>query len=135
MSRYPNFFVTTINTKIFDMGVYSALQVHHRCHLDMLPIEDAFEVSENDTVWDAWLTTVNLLDIIERSQLGTGTPYDLSEMRNKVAKICRVAELHWIDKDNTKCNCGLSQPEHLLLKRKILKFYKMQVHSLKLFLC
>jgi hypothetical protein len=92
-----------------------------------------FEVDYNDSVWDAWLTTVNLMDIVERSQQARQS-YNFEESRHQIEKICQVAEEHRIDKNERECCCGLSSAEHLLLKRKILKFYMLQVSSLKHFL-
>ena len=91
-----------------------------------------FEVNDGDTVWDAWLTTVNLLDMLEHIHR-IGHYYDFAQARDKIAKIYQIAEIHVIDK-NINCTCGLSDAEHALLKRKILTFFKMQVSSLKHFL-
>jgi hypothetical protein len=92
---------------------------------------DLFEVSAGDTVWDAWLTTVNLLDMLERTQ-NVRDLYDFAQARDKIAQVCTIAELHKIDKE--KCSCGLSEAEHALLRRKILTFFKLQVSNLKHFL-
>jgi hypothetical protein len=94
-------------------------------------VSDLFEVSESDTVWDAWLTAVNLLDMLEHTH--QVQPYDFCQARDKIAKIFKVAESHSIDK-NACCLCGLSEAEHALLKRKILTFFRMQVSNLKRFL-
>jgi hypothetical protein len=92
---------------------------------------DLFEVGAGDTVWDAWLTTVNLLDMLERAQKVRDL-YDFAQARNKIAQVCAMAELHSIDRE--KCSCGLSEAEHALLRRKILTFFKLQVSNLKHFL-
>lgn len=94
-------------------------------------VADLFEVSGNDTVWDAWLTTVNMLDMLEQTH-SVGQYYDFVQARDKIAKVCAIAEFHMIDKK--ACACGLSDAEHDLLKRKILTFFKMQVANLKHFL-
>lgn len=99
--------------------------------VNAVSVADLFEVSDNDTVWDAWLTTVNLLDMLEHTH-GVGQYYDFIQARDKIAKICAIAESHTIDKK--ACTCGLSDAEHDLLKRKILTFFKMQVANLKHFL-
>lgn len=96
-----------------------------------MSVADLFEVSDSDTVWDAWLTTVNLLDMLEHSQ--QVPHYDFGQARDKIAKICVAAESHSIDK-GARCTCGLSDAEHALLRRKILTFFRMQVNNLKHFL-
>lgn len=96
-----------------------------------MSVADLFEVSDSDTVWDAWLTTVNLLDMLEHSQ--QVPHYDFGQARDKIAKICVAAESHSIDK-GVRCTCGLSDAEHALLRRKILTFFRMQVNNLKHFL-
>lgn len=98
-----------------------------------MSVAELFEVSEDDTVWDAWLTTVNLLDMLEHTHR-IGEVYDFGQARNKIAKICNVAESHKLDKNGTACKCGLSAAEHAMLKRKILTFFSMQVSSLKHFI-
>ena len=98
-----------------------------------MSVTDLFEVSENDTVWDAWLTTVNLLDMLEHSHR-LGGHYDFAKARDKVAKVCVAAEAHAIDK-NAHCACGLSDAEHALLRRKIMTFFSLQVSNLKHFVC
>jgi hypothetical protein len=95
---------------------------------------DIFEISESDTVWDAWLTAISLLDILECSQ-EIRHYYDFEQARNKIQKIYGLAEAHAIDKKNTKCLCDLSDGEHALLKRKIMRFFKLQVVNLKRFIC
>ncbi len=98
--------------------------------ISQLSASDLFEIGENDTVWDAWLTTVNLLDMLERSQRLAGL-YDFARTREMISSICHTAESHSIDRG--ACKCGLSEAEHALLKRKILTFFKMQLANLKRF--
>lgn len=97
-----------------------------------MSVSDVFEIGENDTVWDAWLATVNLLDMLEGSQRLSGL-YDFAKTKEMIARIYATAEQHHIDKD-CSCNCSLSPAEHALLKRKILLFFRMQLSSLKKFL-
>ena len=92
-----------------------------------------FEVSDNDTVGEAWLTTVNLLDILEHVH-GMGKHYNFVQARTKVAKIYCLAESHHLDNSNAPCLCGLSASEHALLRRKILSFFRLLVRNLKHFL-
>jgi hypothetical protein len=92
-------------------------------------VADLFEVSESDTVWDAWLTTVNLIDMLEHTH--RIEHYDFAQARDKIAKLCAIAEAHSIDKD--MCKCGLSDGEHALLRRKLMTFFKLQVANLKHF--
>jgi hypothetical protein len=98
-----------------------------------MSVSELFEVNEEDTVWDAWLTTVNLLDMLEHTHR-IGEVYDFGQARSKIAKICTVAENHKLDRNGAVCKCGLSGPEHAMLKRKILTFFSMQVSSLKHFI-
>lgn len=98
-----------------------------------LSIKDIFEIDESDTVWDAWFTTITLLDILEQSQQ-IRHYYDLEQARSKIEKIQAISEAHAIDKNNTKCSCSLSDGEHALLKRKIIRFYKLQVANLRHFI-
>ena len=98
-----------------------------------LSIEDLFEIGESDTVWDAWFTTITLVDILEQSQQLCHY-YDLQQTRNKIDKIHAISEAHAIDKTETKCRCRLTDGEHALLKRKIIRFYKLQVVNLKHFI-
>jgi hypothetical protein len=51
-----------------------------------------------------------------------------------IAKMYEIAESHAIDKEEEKCSCGLSDGEHALLKRKIIRFFKLQVANLKHFI-
>ena len=95
-----------------------------------MSIADVFEVGDTDTVWDAWLTTVNLLDMLEGTQK-VNELYDFAQARDKVAQVYSVAEKHRMDKG--KCNCGLSDAEHALLRRKVMTFFKLQVSNLKHF--
>jgi hypothetical protein len=95
-----------------------------------LSVTDLFEVDDSATVWDAWLTTVNLLDMLEGTQK-VNKLYDFEQARVKVAQVYAVAEKHRIDKEN--CDCGLSDAEHALLRRKVLTFFKLQVSNLKHF--
>lgn len=95
-----------------------------------MSVADLFEVSESDTVWDAWLTTVNLIDMLEHShRIGY---YDFGQARDKISKLCAIADAHSIDKG--ACKCGLSDGEHALLRRKMLRFFKLQVTTLKHFI-
>ncbi len=94
---------------------------------------DLFDINESDTVWDAWLNTVTLLDILERSEC-ISHYYDFQQARNKTTKMYMLAESHAIDNKNKKCSCGLSDGEHALLKRKMLRFFKLQVANLKHFI-
>lgn len=98
-----------------------------------MSVADLFEISDSDTVWDAWLTTVNLLDMLEHTHR-VGLYYDFTQAREKISKVCTMAESHSIDK-NDSCRCGLSDAEHALIKRKIMTFFKLQVSNLKHFLC
>jgi hypothetical protein len=93
-------------------------------------VVDLFEVGENDTVWDAWLTTVSLIDMVERTHR-IGEYYDFAQARDKIAKLCAIAEAHSIDRG--ACRCGLSDGEHALLRRKMMTFFKLQVANLKHF--
>jgi hypothetical protein len=92
-------------------------------------VADVFEVSESDTVWDAWLTTVNLIDMLEHTH--RIEHYDFGQARYKIAKLCAIAEAHSIDRG--PCKCGLSDGEHALLRRKLLTFFRLQVNNLKHF--
>jgi hypothetical protein len=98
-----------------------------------MPVADLFDISENDTVWDAWLNTVSLLDMLENVQQ-ISQYYDFQQARSKITTIYMLAESHAIDKKNMKCLCGLSDGEHALLKRKIMRFFKLQVTNLKHFI-
>jgi hypothetical protein len=102
-------------------------------HQRTLPVSDFFDISESDTVWDAWLNTISLLDMLENIEQ-IGQYYDFQQSRKKIAKIYELAESHAIDKENTKCSCGLSDGEHALLKRKMMRFFKLQVTNLKHFI-
>jgi len=92
-------------------------------------VADLFEVSESDTVWDAWLTTLNLIDMLEHSN--RIEDYDFAQARDKIAKLCAIAEAHSMDRG--ACKCGLSDAEHALLRRKIMTFFILQVANLKHF--
>ncbi len=98
-----------------------------------MPLEDLLDINESDTVWDAWLNTVTLLDILENNQQ-ISQYYNFQQARNKIAKIYMLAESHAIDKKNMKCLCGLSDGEHALLKRKMMKLFRLQVTNLKHFI-
>jgi hypothetical protein len=98
-----------------------------------LPVADLFDISESDTVWDAWLNTISLLDMLENIEQ-IGQYYDFQQARKKIAKIYELAESHAIDKEDTKCSCGLSDGEHALLKRKMMRFFKLQITNLKHFI-
>jgi hypothetical protein len=93
-----------------------------------LSVVDLFDVDEGDTVWDAWLAAVNLLDMVERTHK---VEYDFEGARRKISDVCAMADRHGIDR--RRCGCGLSDAEHSILKRKILKFYRLQVSNLKHF--
>ena len=95
-----------------------------------MSVADLFEVGENDTVWEAWLTTVNLIDMLEHTHR-IGQYYDFAQARDKRAKLCAIAEAHSIDRG--ACKCGLSDGEHALLRRKMMTFFKLQVANLKHF--
>jgi hypothetical protein len=97
-----------------------------------MSVEELFSISDTDTVWEAWLTTVNLVDMLEHTD-GIAHHYDFAEARSKIAKIYSIAENHSIDKGSNSCRCGLSEAEHALLKRKILTFFRLQVTNLKHF--
>jgi hypothetical protein len=102
-------------------------------HKRTLHVADLFDISENDTIWDAWLNTISLLDMLEN--IGEISQYyDFRQSRTKIAKIYELAESHAIDKKNSKCSCGLSDGEHALLKRKMMRFFKLQVTNLKHFI-
>lgn len=94
-----------------------------------MSVTDLFDIDDGDTVCDAWLTVVNLLDMIERTHK---VQYDFEGARERIAGVCAIADRHGIDM--RKCGCGLSDSEHAILKRKIMKFYKLQVSNLKHFL-
>ncbi|HEV3432978.1 MAG TPA: hypothetical protein VG098_03190 [Nitrososphaera sp.] len=98
-----------------------------------MPLADLFDINESDSIWDAWLNTVTLLDILEKSE-HISHYYDFHQVRDKVTKIYMLAESHAIDDKNKKCSCGLSDGEHALLKRKMLRFFKLQVANLKHFI-
>jgi hypothetical protein len=98
-----------------------------------LPISDLFEISESDTVWDAWLNALTLLDMLEKHP-EVQRYYDFQQAHDKIAKMYEIAESHAIDKEDKKCLCGLSDSEHALLKRKIMRFFKLQVVNLKHFI-
>ena len=95
-----------------------------------MSVVDLFEVGENDTVWDAWLTTVSLIDMLEHTHR-IGQYYNFVQARDKIAKLCAIAKAHSIDKG--ACRCGLSDGEHALLRRKMMTFFKLQVANLKHF--
>ena len=96
-----------------------------------MSVADLFEVSESDTVWDAWLTTVNLIDMLEHTH--RIKDYDFAQARDRIAKLCRVAEAHSIDRG--PCTCCMSNAEHALIKRKMMTFFRLQVANLKHFVC
>jgi hypothetical protein len=95
-----------------------------------MSVADLFEVGEGDTVWDAWLTTVSLIDMLEHTHR-IGQYYDFAQARDRIAKLCAIAEAHSIDRG--ACKCGLSDGEHPLLRRKMMTFFKLQVVNLKHF--
>ena len=71
-----------------------------------MPVADLFDINESDTVWDAWLNTVTLVDILENSE-HISYYYDFHQARDKIAKIYVLAESHAIDTKDKKCACGL----------------------------
>ena len=102
--------------------------------VDNYSMENLFEIGDDDTVWDAWFTTVTLLDMLEHTQQ-IHRYYDFDQARSRIGKIYALAEAHAIDKGTTpRCSCNLSDGEHALLKRKMIKFFKLQVGNLKHFL-
>ncbi|WP_415283357.1 hypothetical protein [Candidatus Nitrososphaera sp. FF02] len=96
-----------------------------------MSITDLFEVSESDSVWDAWLTTVNLLDMLEHTHR-VGGLYDFAGARDKIARVYAAAEAHSMDRG--RCTCKLSDAEHAELKRKMLAFFRLQVSAMKRFI-
>ncbi|MFL6492099.1 MAG: hypothetical protein ACJ70O_03255 [Nitrososphaera sp.] len=98
-----------------------------------MPLPDLFDISESDTVWDAWLNTISLLDILE-NVVQISQYYDFQQARKKIEKIYQLAESHAIDKKNSTCSCGLSDGEHALLRRKMMTFFKLQITNLKHFI-
>jgi hypothetical protein len=98
---------------------------------ECLSIADLFDISESDSVWDAWLTTVNLLDMLEHAH-GAERLYNFADARDKIAKVYAAAEAHSLDKN--RCACGLSDAEHAELKRKMLTFFRLQVSAMKRFI-
>ena len=96
-----------------------------------MSITDLFEVSESDSVWDAWLTTVNLLDMLEHTYRVEGL-YDFAGARDKIARVYAAAEA--LSMDRGKCACKLSDAEHAELKRKMLTFFRLQVSTMKHFI-
>ncbi len=96
-----------------------------------MSIADIFDVSEGDTVADAWLTAINLFDMLEHANRFEDL-YDFAQAREKIAKVYAVAEEHALDKG--KCACGLSNAEHAILKRKVMTFFRLQVSNLKRFI-
>jgi hypothetical protein len=95
-------------------------------------VADLFEVSDTDTVWEAWLITLNLIDMLEHTHR-MGQYYDFAQARDKIARLYTIAEAHSIDK--SVCRCCLSESEHALLKRKMITFFRLQVANLKHFVC
>ena len=61
-----------------------------------------------------------------------GQYYDFVQSRDKIAKLCAIAEAYSIDK-NIPCKCGLSDGEHSLLWRNMITFFRLQVANLKHF--
>lgn len=98
-----------------------------------MSMENLFEISDRDTVWQAWLTTVTLLDMLEHTQQ-LRHYYDFEQARSKIEKIYALAEAHAIDKSSMKCSCSLSDGEHALLKPKMMRFFKLQLVNLKHFM-
>ena len=98
-----------------------------------MTLADLFDISESDTIWDAWLNTTTLLDMLENTQQ-ISYYYNFQQARDKITKIYMLAESHAIDRKNMKCLCGLSDGEHALLKRKIMRFFNLQMANLKHFI-
>jgi hypothetical protein len=96
-----------------------------------LSIADLFDIGEGDSVWDAWLATVNLLDMLEHAHRVEGL-YNFADARDKIARVYAVAEAHKLDRG--KCACGLSDSEHAELKRKVLTFFRLQISTMKRFI-
>lgn len=90
-----------------------------------------FDIGEGDTVWDAWLATVNLVDMLEHTQR-LNDVYNFTQARDKITRVCAVAEAHEMDRG--RCACGLSDAEHAMLRRKIMTFFQLQLSNLKRFL-
>jgi hypothetical protein len=82
-------------------------------------ITNLFELTDSDTVWDAWLTTVILLDMLEQAQ-EIRRYYDFDDdAPSRIGKIYSLAEAHAIDKRGcAKCSCYLPNGEHPVLKLK-----------------
>lgn len=93
---------------------------------------DLYQVSDDDTVQDAWFVASSLLDMLEQTQKLNGL-YDFAQARDRMAQLRAVSESHKMD-TGARCACGLSDAEHALLRRKILTFFKLQVANLKHFL-
>lgn len=98
-----------------------------------MTLADLFDISESDTIWDAWLNTTTLLDLLENTQR-ISHYYNFQQARDKINKIYVLAESHAIDRKNTECLCGLSDGEHALLRRKIMRFFNLQMANLKHFI-
>lgn len=94
-----------------------------------MSVADLFDIDDESTVWDAWLAAVNLIDMVERTHK---VEYDFEYARKRIADVSAIADRHGIDR--RKCGCGMSDVEHAILKRKILKFYRLQVSNLKHFI-
>ena len=107
------------------------LNIGRNLQIAGLSAAELFDISETDTVWEAWLTTINLLDLLEYTHELGDNSYDFADARNKISRIYSVAEKHSIDKPDICCTCGLSSAEHAILKRKILTFFRLQVCNLK----
>ena len=69
------------------------------------------------------------MSMLKYSQEFDDTSFDKAKL--SIYQIFEISEKHSIDK-NIPCTCGLSYAEHDLLKRKILKFYKLQLARIKL---
>jgi hypothetical protein len=94
-----------------------------------LSVDSIFDVNENDSVWDVWIRAVSLMSMLKYSQEFHETFFDKAKL--SIYQVFEISEKHSIDK-NISCICGLSYAEHALLKRNILKFYKLQLERLKL---
>jgi hypothetical protein len=63
----------------------------HAVHQRGVPTADLFDISESESVWDAWLNTVTLLDMLENIQQ-ISQYYDFQQARYNIAKIYVLAE-------------------------------------------
>jgi hypothetical protein len=94
-----------------------------------MSLSATFEITNELTVWDAWLVTISLLKILEKTRR-KGQCDNFDENYKSIYRVYKIAEKHSVDQFRA-CLCGLSNAEHALLKRKIIRFYQAQVHFLK----